>query len=55
MSNPKSFSIPMCSSKKLTKEDGSDLFDQPIFYRSTVGTLQYLTLSRPDKPSQLIG
>lgn len=38
---------PSCSSLKLAKFD-SDLFDKPSLYRSIVGALQYLTLTRPD-------
>ncbi|XP_031267886.1 secreted RxLR effector protein 161-like [Pistacia vera] len=37
----------MATSTKLGKED-SPLFDQPTLYRSLVGGLHYLTLSRPD-------
>ncbi|XP_031282938.1 uncharacterized protein LOC116141598 [Pistacia vera] len=40
-------STPMTVGTKLSKEEG-ELFDQPTFYRSIIGGLQYLTLSRPD-------
>ncbi|KAG8087751.1 hypothetical protein GUJ93_ZPchr0010g8326 [Zizania palustris] len=40
---------PMCSTEKLSRELGKALEDQEVFlYRSTVGALQYLTLTRPD-------
>lgn len=38
---------PMCSSLKLSKDQGIPLTN-PTPYRSTVGALQYLTLTRPD-------
>ena len=47
MLNAKHCPTPMCTGKKLSKEDGP-LFDQPIVYRSVVGGLQYLTMTRPD-------
>lgn len=40
-------SIPIISAQKLTKGGGVPL-DNPTIYRSTVGALQYLTLTRPD-------
>ena len=43
----KNWPSPMCSSKKLFKTD-SKLFEHPTVYRSTIGALQYLTLTRPD-------
>ena len=38
---------PMTSSCKLSKH-GSDLLQDPSFYRSVVGALQYLTITRPE-------
>lgn len=38
---------PMAASAKLSIFDGPP-FDDPTFYRSTVGSLQYLFLTRPD-------
>ena len=38
---------PMCPSHKLHKGD-SEAFDQISLYRSTIGSLQYLTMTRPD-------
>ncbi|XP_057803015.1 secreted RxLR effector protein 161-like [Salvia miltiorrhiza] len=38
---------PMTPATKLSKEGGV-LFDDPTMYRSTVGALQYLTITRPD-------
>lgn len=43
----KSVPTPMLANRKLSKTDG-DPFDNPTLYRSTVGSLQYLTLTRPD-------
>jgi len=40
-------SSPMASSCKLSKTTG-DLFLDPTLYRSVVGALQYVTLTRPD-------
>ena len=47
MAYAKSCPTPMCSSNKLARDKGH-LFDQPSLYRSLIGGLQYLTLSRPD-------
>ncbi|XP_031282075.1 uncharacterized protein LOC116140604 [Pistacia vera] len=47
MMDAKSYLTPMTLGNKLNFED-SELFDKPSLYRSTIGTLQYLTLSRPD-------
>ncbi|XP_016205745.1 uncharacterized protein LOC107646063 [Arachis ipaensis] len=40
-------STPMITSTKLSAH-GSDVFDNPTHYRSIVGALQYVTLTRPD-------
>lgn len=40
-------STPMLPSLKLTKDGGKPL-DNPTIHRSTIGALQYLTLTRPD-------
>ena len=47
MINAKSCSTPMCSSNKLARDKG-DSFEHSTLYRSIIGGLQYLTLSRPD-------
>lgn len=47
MSDSKPCSTPMALGNKLTFED-SELFDNLSLYWSTIGALQYLTLSRPD-------
>jgi len=40
---------PLCSSEKLSIEDGNKLRSEDATkYRSVVGALQYLTLTRPD-------
>lgn len=40
---------PMSSTERLSKESGTPLNDEDAFrYRSTVGSLQYLCLTRPD-------
>jgi histone deacetylase 1/2 len=42
-------STPMSSTERLSKESGTPLSDADAFrYRSTVGALQYLCLTRPD-------
>jgi hypothetical protein len=49
MENCKPVSTPLCVNDKLSKHNGTPLSDQDAFaYRSTVGALQYLTLTRPD-------
>jgi histone deacetylase 1/2 len=49
MENCKSVSTPMCAQEKLSRELGHSLTDDDAFqYRSVVGALQYLTLTRPD-------
>lgn len=47
LTNYKSCPTPSCPSIKLSQNDSSS-FDQPSLYRSIVGALQYLTLTRPD-------
>ncbi|CAJ2642451.1 unnamed protein product [Trifolium pratense] len=47
MENCKPIGSPMVSSYKLSKF-GTDVMTNPTLYRSTVGTLQYATLTRPD-------
>ncbi|KAK6137892.1 hypothetical protein DH2020_028350 [Rehmannia glutinosa] len=47
MSNCKPVSTPLCTSLKLALND-SKPFDCPSVYRSTIGTLHYLTMSKPD-------
>ncbi|XP_039122049.1 uncharacterized mitochondrial protein AtMg00810-like [Dioscorea cayenensis subsp. rotundata] len=49
MTNCKAASTPMSSTDKLSKTQGSPLSETAILmYRSTVGALQYLTLTSPD-------
>jgi hypothetical protein len=47
MEDAKPLSSPAVSGKRLSIHDG-DLLPDPTTYRSTVGALQYLTLTRPD-------
>jgi histone deacetylase 1/2 len=47
MENSKPIGSPMMSSCRLSKL-GSDTMTDPTLYRSTVGALQYATLTRPD-------
>lgn len=47
MGNPKSLTTPMVVGQKLSKV-GNDDFEDPSLYRSVVGALQYLALTRPD-------
>ena len=47
MTQAKSAATPMCANQKLALSD-SKKFDNPTAYRSTVGALQYLTMTRPD-------
>lgn len=37
----------MCTGRKLRKPT-DDFFEDPKLYRSTIGALQYLTMTRPD-------
>jgi hypothetical protein len=49
MANCKPVSTPLCSSEKLSLHQGSPLGPKDATqYRSLVGALQYLTLTRPD-------
>jgi hypothetical protein len=49
MENCKSAATPLCATEKLSRAIGKPLTDKDAFvYRSTVGALQYLTLTRPD-------
>jgi histone deacetylase 1/2 len=49
MANCKTVATPLASSDKLSITDGSKLnSDDATRYRSVVGALQYLTLTRPD-------
>lgn len=43
----KAIGTPMVANLKLSKH-GNDLLDDPSFYRSIVGALQYATLTRPE-------
>lgn len=47
MDKAKSINTPMIASLKLSKQ-GSDLMCNPTLYRSIVGSLQYVTLIRPE-------
>lgn len=47
MGEPNSLTTPMVVGQKLSKF-GHDDFDNPSLYKSVVGALQYLTITRPD-------
>lgn len=47
MSEANSISTPLFVGVKLYVGD-SELFKDPTLYRSTIGSLQYLTMTRPD-------
>ncbi|KAL8170970.1 hypothetical protein V2J09_022774 [Rumex salicifolius] len=47
MTDSKQVATPMCASTKLTKNAGY-LLSTPTAYRQLVGSLQYLSLTRPD-------
>lgn len=47
MANAKPTSTPIALGQKLCLND-SPLFEHPTMYRSTIGALQYLTMTRPD-------
>lgn len=47
MDKAKPISIPMASNLKLTRH-GHDLISKPTLYSSTVGALQYVTVTRPE-------
>jgi len=46
MQDCKPCSTPMAAGTSLT--DDGDLFSQPMLYRTLIGSLQYLTYTRPD-------
>jgi histone deacetylase 1/2 len=55
MSNCKTISTPMATSEKLSIHDGEKLgLGDSTRYKSIVGGLQYLTLTRPDISFRLI-
>ena len=47
MENCKPSPTPMCLKTKFSLED-SEAFSHPSLYRSTIGALQYLTMTSPD-------
>ena len=47
MAEAKPCSTPMCLNNKLSFMD-SEPFAHPALYRSTIGALQFLTLTRPN-------
>lgn len=47
MDKAKSINTPIITNLKLTKH-GHDLMPNPTLYRSIVGALQYVTVTRPE-------
>ena len=47
MDGAKPLPSPTCLGKILSKRDGN-LMAEPSLYRSTIGVLQYVTLTHPD-------
>ena len=47
MLGSKGYNTPMSTIEKLRKENGV-LFENPSLYKSIIGSLQYVTLTRPD-------
>lgn len=47
MQDAKPVSTPMATSVQLSAFDG-EVFENPTLYRSTIGALQYLSITRPD-------
>lgn len=47
MDDCKSISTPLPANLKLSR-NGSDVFEDPLLYRSIIGALQYATITRPE-------